>query len=106
MPAQRDGDIARHPARKVDNLIPDFIAARLQMVPPELKNLLWDPRERIFPAWLSLIDRASAIRTKCIWKAINLYFRQPIADCTLNNPGREFDFFLLSLPGQLLKLVH
>src|SRR6516165_6136897 len=41
-PVQRDADISWHTARKIDDLIGDPIAARFQVIGPELEDLFWN----------------------------------------------------------------
>ena len=59
VPAESNADVSRHPARKVDDLVPELVTFRTQMVVPEVINLLWESRQRLFPARLRLIDGAS-----------------------------------------------
>ena len=47
--------------RKIDDLISDAIAARLQIIGPELKDLQSDAGQRLFPARFLLIDGTAIV---------------------------------------------
>ena len=72
LPAQRDADVAGHTAGKVDDLIGDLVTARLQVVLPELIDLLRDAVQRRFPAFFHLIDRPTVVRAKTVREPVDL----------------------------------
>src|SRR5262245_55130331 len=94
-PGDGDPDVARHAAGKFDDLGADAIAARLQVVGPELEDILWDPRQRVLPARLLLIDGASLVGTQRIGEPIHLNFRQSVSYRALDHGRSQLDFFFL-----------
>src|ERR1700733_11940989 len=75
---QRDADVARHASRKVDDVKRYSVAAGLEKFLKELKELLRQPGQRLLPAWLGLIDGASAISAQFIGKPNDQHLGQAI----------------------------
>ena len=74
IPGDHNADVTRHTSGKIDNLIADAVAARLQVVGPELKDLLRYSGKRLFPARLLLIYGAAVVGAKRMGKPIDLNF--------------------------------
>jgi hypothetical protein len=65
-PFQRNADVARHAAGKVDDLKFDLVTARLKLARPELVHFFGQAGQRCFPAGLLLVDGAAAIRAELV----------------------------------------
>ena len=77
-PGDHDADVTRNTSGKIDDLIADAVAARFQVVGPELKDFLRYSREGLFPARLLLIDGAAVVGAQRVGKSINLNFVNPL----------------------------
>src|ERR1700722_5092256 len=84
-PAQGHPDVSRHPARKIDDLNPQFVPAVAEVPCPQVVNLFRHAGESLFPARLLLIDRTSAIGAEHIGKAEDLNFGQAVARRALDD---------------------
>jgi hypothetical protein len=104
LPAQRDADVAGNATRKIDDLISDAVAAWLQVVHPQLVDLLRDSGQGFLPACFHLVDGAAPVGAKGIWKPVDLDLGQAVPHRTLNDGGGEFDFFILGKAGRLAEL--
>ena len=58
------------------------------MLLPEFKELFWQSRQRLFPAFLLLIDGAAVIGEKRILETTNFYFCQTIINRSIDDRGR------------------
>src|ERR1700733_13217754 len=105
VPRDDDADIAGYAAGKIDDLVFDAIAAGLQVVGPELKNLEWNAGERLFPAWLLLIDGAATVCAQGIREAVDLNLLQAIADCPLDDARGQLDLFILREARRFAQLL-
>src|SRR6266550_3548288 len=83
-PGDGDGDVARHASREIDDLVADAIVPRFQVVGPELEYFLWNPRQRVFPARLLLIDGAALVGAQRVREPIHLHFRQSVSHRSLS----------------------
>src|SRR5215468_3542882 len=95
VPAQRNGDVAGHAAGKIDDLVANAIAARLQIVAPELVDFLRYPAQRLFPPLFHLIDGAALVAAQRIREAVDLHLGQAVADGALNDCRGELDLLVL-----------
>src|ERR1043166_2051222 len=98
-PGEDDADVAGHPAREIDDLIKNAVAAWLQIVRPKLINLKGNTRQRLFPTGLSLIDGAAAIGTKRVGKAVHLHLAKAVTNRALNHIRGELYLLLLRQAG-------
>src|SRR5689334_16158168 len=89
VPRNGHADIAGHAAREIDDLIGNTIAARLQIVGPELEDLLGDAGQGVFPALFHLVDGASLVGAERVGKAIDHHFGQPVAYRALDDGRGE-----------------
>src|SRR5712691_7755063 len=78
-PLQRHADIARHPARKIDDLNLQLVSAGPKVFGPQLMDLLGHAGERAFPARLLLIDGAALVGAQLVRKTIDLHLGPAIA---------------------------
>src|ERR1700730_15670108 len=97
-PAYDNADVAGNAARKVDDLIADAVAARPQIVDPELVDFIRHSRQRLFPARFHLIDGTAPIGAQRIRKPVDLNFGQAVPHGTLNDVGGKLDLFILGRP--------
>src|SRR6476619_2591927 len=84
-PFQSHRDVARHAARKADDLGSELVAARFEMPVPESVDLLGDASQRLFPASLLLIDGAAAVRAQPVREAVHLDFALAVVDGALDH---------------------
>ena len=101
--ADGDGDVARHASGVIDDLVADAIAPRFQIVGPELEYFLWNPRQRVLPAWLLLIDGTALVGAQRVGEPIHLYFRQSVSHRPLDDGRGELDLFLLGFAGRTVE---
>src|SRR5258707_6314621 len=94
-PGDGDGDVARQASREIDDLVADAIAPRFQVVGPELDYFLWNPRQRILPARLLLIDGPALVGAQRVREPRDLYFRQSVSHRSLNHCRGELGPCLL-----------
>ena len=64
---------------------PDLVAARAQVLVPELVHVLRDPGEGVFPARFRLIDRAAPVSAEFMGKAKDFHFYLAILDRPFDN---------------------
>src|SRR3954453_4512272 len=100
-PGDVDADVAGHASRKIHDLILDAIAARLQVIEPELVNFLRYSRQRLLPARVLLVDHAAIVGAKRIGKSVNLNFRQSVPYGTLDGGRSKLDLLILGQPRGL-----
>src|ERR1700739_3394913 len=86
-PGQHNADIAGHAAREIDDLIFDAIAARLQVIGPELENLQRNAPKRPLPARLLLVDGAAVVGADRIREAVDLHLAETIPHRALDDGG-------------------
>src|ERR1700760_3275250 len=84
-PSQSNAEVARHALGPVRNLTLDAISARLQIFPPEEKELLRQSCKRFLPARLLLIDGAAVICAKLVRETTNFHFGNTIVHGTLDD---------------------
>src|SRR4051794_18273226 len=84
-PGNRDADVAWYAAGKIDDLIGDAIAARLQVVGPELEDFFRNAGQGVLPALLHLIDSAALVRAQRIREPVDQYFRHSVSYCPLDD---------------------
>src|SRR5580700_3447885 len=106
LPAQGHADVSRHAARKVDDLEPQFVAARLEVRLPEFIELLGQPGQRALPAGFLLIDGAAVIGAKLIGKAEDEYLGQAVIGGALDDRRRALHSFLVGNAGRLCEPFH
>src|ERR1700712_3354549 len=94
-PGNGNGDVTWHAIGVVDDLVADAIAARFQVVGPELKDFLRNPCQRILPAWFPLVDGASPVGAQRVGEPVDLHFGQSVAHRSLDDGRGELDFLLL-----------
>src|ERR1700716_3820402 len=105
-PGNGDGDVARQASREIDDLVADAIAPRFQVVGPQLKYFLWNPRKRVLPAWLLLVDGAALVGAQRVGEPIYLHLRHSVSHCPLNDGGGELDLFLLGFAGRTTEPLY
>src|SRR5215468_11778737 len=105
VPAQRNGDVAGHAAGKIDDLVADAIAARLQIVAPELVDFLRYPAQRLFPALFHLVDGAALVAAQRIREAVDLHLGQAVANGALDYGRSELHLLLLRQTRRLAEPV-
>src|SRR5689334_9161166 len=104
-PADGDPDVARYSAREIDDLIGNAVAARLQIVGPELEYLLRDSGQRILPAGLHLVDGSAPVGAKHVGKPIDLDLTQSVPHRALDDAGSELDLIVFGETGRLAELL-
>src|SRR5262245_8426783 len=72
-PLERHGDVTRHTAGKIDDLDPELVSARMEILRPELIDFFRYSGKRVLPAGLLLIDGAALIRAQFVGKAVHLH---------------------------------
>src|SRR4030088_723402 len=92
-PGNGDGDVARQASREIDDLVADAIAPRFQVVGPQLKYFLWNPRKRVLPAWLLLVDGAALVGAQRVGVPIYLHLRHAVSHDPLNDDGENVELF-------------
>src|SRR3569832_696325 len=104
-PGDDDADVTRNAAGKVDDLVLDAIAARLQIVGPELKDFPRNAGQRLLPTRRLLIDGATPIGAERIGKAVDLDLVEAVPHRALDDGRREPDLFVLGQSGRLAELL-
>ena len=104
VPGYDNADISRHAARKVHDLISDAVAARLQIVGPELKDLLSYSRKGLLPSRLLLIDGSALVGAQRIGKSVDLNLGQAVPHRALDDARSKLDLFIFSQAGWLAQL--
>jgi len=89
-PAQSRAYIARHSAGEIEHLHFEPVSAWTQVFFPEGVEFLGLPGQRLLPAGLSLIDRASAIRAELMREAGHEHFRLAARHGALDHRGGAF----------------
>src|SRR5690348_3753623 len=93
-PGEDDADVPGHAAGKVDDLTKNPIAARLQVVRPELMDFAGNAGQSPLPAGLPLIDGAAAIGAQRIGKTVDLHLAEAVSDGALDHRRRELNFLV------------
>src|SRR3984957_6651553 len=78
-PGNGNADISRRASRKIHDLVSNAVAARFQVIGPELKDFLSHSRKRVFPAPFLLIDSATVVGAERIGKSVDLNLAQAVA---------------------------
>src|SRR5579863_960255 len=100
-PGDDNADVSGDASGEIDDLVSHAIAAGLQIVGPELKDLPWNPCERFLPARLLLIDGAAAVGAQRVGEAVHLDLAEAISYRALDDCGGEFDLLVFRKAGGL-----
>src|SRR6185295_10938018 len=79
-PDQRHAEVAGHAVRPLGDLTLQAIPALLEMLLPEMMQLLRQPGERVLPARLHLVESPPLVRAKPIGKTAYFDFGEAVAD--------------------------
>jgi hypothetical protein len=91
-PSNGNADISRRASRKIHDLVSNAVAARLQVIGPELKDFLSHSRKRRFPAPFLPIDSPPIVGAERIGKSVDLNLGRAIAHSPLNDGAASLTF--------------
>src|SRR4051794_28109042 len=104
VPADGDTDVAWHITGEIHHLVANPVAARLQMIGPELEYLSWDPGQRRLPTLFRLVDGASSVGTQGIGEPIDLHLLESVSHRALDYRRSELDLVRLRKAGRFAEL--
>src|SRR5947199_7058744 len=105
-PFQSHRDIARHAVWKADNLGSELVAARFEVLVPQLKNLFRDAGEGFLPARFLLINGAAAVSAQPVRETIHLDLALTVVDGALDHFCRPPDTLFIRNSGWFRQMIE
>src|SRR5262245_35166184 len=84
-PLQGHGDVTRQTAGNIADVDPELVAARMEILCPELIDFFRYTGKRVLPAGLLLIDGATLVRAQIIGKAVDLHLGLAVLHCAFDD---------------------
>src|SRR6476660_4347887 len=105
-PSQRYGDVAWHAVRETDDLGLELVAARFEVLVPQLKDFLGDAGERLLPARFLLIDGAPTVSAQRVGETVHLDLALTVVDGPLDQFQATPDALFIRNSGRFREVIE